>query len=173
VTGKLVSPWRLHIELLDVRPSVWRRLLVPAGITLPPLHRVFQVVLGWSNSHLHEFIINGERYADPDLEWKDELQQRDERRVRLEAALGGESRTFEYVYDFGDDWRHAVVVEDRYLQPRAPFAPFCLAGENACPPEDIGGPPGYVQFLAEGVGGLDPTRFDLGAVNRALARVMV
>ena len=124
--GKLVSPWQLRIELLDVKPQVWRRRLVPAGIVLPALHRVFQAALGWTNSHLHEFIINGERYAEPNPEWIDEMT------------------------------------------PRAPFAPVCLAGENACPPEDVGGPPGYAQFLAKGGKAFDPARFDREAVNRVL-----
>ena len=166
-----LSPWQLRIELLDVQPQVWRRLLVPAGILLPALHHMFQAALGWTNSHLHEFIINGNRYAEPNPEWADEMKQRDERRVRLDVTLGRRSRTFEYLYDFGDDWRHAVIVENQFMPPRAPLAPVCLAGENACPPEDIGGPPGYAQFLAEGGKGFDPARFDREAVNRVLAAI--
>ena len=142
---KRIAPWQIRIELLDVKPAVWRRLLVPESITLPRLHRVFQVALG--------------------------------------AALGRESRTFDYLYDFGDGWHHAVVVEDRFMQPRADFVVQCLAGENACPPEDVGGPPGYAGFLAAIAdprheehrqyldwwgGSFDSARFELGAVNRAL-----
>jgi hypothetical protein len=61
-------PWLLRIELLDVRPLVWRRLLLPADIALPRLHRVFQAAIGWTSSHLHEFVINGVRYVEPDPE---------------------------------------------------------------------------------------------------------
>ncbi|MGH8864135.1 MAG: plasmid pRiA4b ORF-3 family protein, partial [Burkholderiales bacterium] len=87
------------------------------AIRLPALHRVFQAALGWTDSHLHEFIINGRRYAEPNPDWNEELKQQDERRVVLADALGSEARTFEYVYDFGDHWHHAVVVEDCIVQP--------------------------------------------------------
>jgi hypothetical protein len=142
--GKLEPPWQLRIELLDVKPLVWRRLRVPANITLPKLHRVFQ------------------------------------------AALGRASRSFDYVYDFGDHWHHLVVVEDYRLEPTASPAALCLAGQNACPPEDVGGAPGYANFLAAIAdprheehqnhmawcgGSFDPARFDQAAVNQALARV--
>ena len=73
----LKPPWLLRIELLDVRPLVWRRLRVPANITLPKLHRVFQAALGWTNRHLHEFVINGVRYAEPDPDLAGELEHVD------------------------------------------------------------------------------------------------
>ena len=186
--GKLESPWQLRIELLDVNPLVWRRLRVPANITLPKLHRVFQTALGWTNSHLHEFVINGVHYAESNPEWAEELAQVDERRVVLSRALGGESRSFDYVYDFGDSWHHLVVVEDHRLEQTANSAVLCIGGENACPPEDVGGPPGYADFLTaiadprheehqnylEWCGGsFDPARFDQAAVNRALGKIKV
>ena len=181
-----VAPWQLRIELLDVRPAVWRRLVVPSNIRLPALHRVFQAALGWTDSHLHEFVINGQRYAEPDPEGLEEITQQDERRVVLADALGRGARTFEYRYDFGDDWHHAVVVEDCFVPPQANFVAQCLAGENACPPEDVGGAPGYAEFLAaladpgherhaeyrDWCGGeFDPARFDREAVNRELEKI--
>jgi hypothetical protein len=111
-----------------------------------------------------------------------------ERGVVLSAALGRESRSFDYVYDFGDDWHHAILVESTRIQPQAGFTIQCTAGENACPPEDVGGAPGYADFLAAIAdprheehenylawcgGGFDPGRFDRAAVNRALARIGV
>lgn len=83
-------------------------------VTLPRLHRVLQASMGWTNAHLHEFIINGVRYSTPDPDWSDELRQKDERGVALRNALGGESRCFDYVYDFGDDWHHVLMLEDRH-----------------------------------------------------------
>jgi hypothetical protein len=59
--------WQLKVELLDVRPIVWRRLIVPERITLPKLHQAFQTAFGWTDSHLHEFIINGRRYGMRDV----------------------------------------------------------------------------------------------------------
>ena len=183
-----VSPWQLRIELLDVSPRVWRRLLVPSNIKLPALHQVFQATLGWTDSHLHEFNINNVRYAEPNPDWEDELKQRDERRVALDAALGRGSRCFDYVYDFGDHWHHVVLVKDTFIQPQADFRIQCIAGENACPPEDVGGAPGYANFLAAiadprheehrnymewSSGGLDPGGFDLETVNAALTRIRI
>jgi hypothetical protein len=187
-TGRAVLPWQLRIELLDVKPLVWRRLRVPANITLPKLHRVFQAALGWTNSHLHEFVINGRHYAEPNPDWAEELAQTDERRVVLSKALGRVSRSFDYLYDFGDHWHHLVVVEDYRLEPAANPAVLCLGGENACPPEDVGGAPGYANFRAAIAdprheehqnyrtwcgGSFDPGRFDREAVNVALSRVRV
>ena len=74
--------WQLKIELLDVVPTVWRRLIVPETIKLPKLHRVFQAALGWTNSHLHEFVIDGARYSEPDPDFDEELQH-DERNIVL------------------------------------------------------------------------------------------
>lgn len=178
--------WQLRIELLEVTPTVWRRLLIPHDIRLPKLHRVLQTAIGWTNSHLHEFVISGKRYAVSDPEFSAELKQRDERRVVLEKALEPATRCFDYIYDFGDNWHHIVIVEDPYarLDAQKPF--LCLAGENACPPEDVGGPHGYGEFLevladptheehdhyATWSGGnFDPKRFDRDTVNRALERL--
>jgi hypothetical protein len=177
--------WQLRIELLGVTPVVWRRLIVPADIPLPALHRALQASLGWTNSHLHEFVIGGVRYAEPNPEWSEDLKQIDERRVLLNKALG-QSRCFDYVYDFGDDWHHVVLVENLHAQAPESSALRCPAGENACPPEDVGGAPGYTEFLSaitdpaheehdsylSWVGGaFDPIRLDLAAINRALAKI--
>lgn len=184
---KLEWFWQLRIELLEVTPTVWRRLLVPESTTLPKLHRVLQIALGWTNSHLHEFVIRGVRYSDPDPDWADELQHVDERGVVLEKALGADARCFDYVYDFGDDWHHVVLLEDRHPQATpAPRSISCVAGANACPPEDVGGAHGYAEFL-EAIadpnheeheryltwagGSFDPARFDLTAVNTALVEI--
>ncbi len=105
----------------------------------------------------------------------------------LHDALGMGTRYFDYVYDLGDDWHHLVVVEDLYPERlRLTALVQCVGGENACPPEGVGGTSGYVELLAAiadphheeqqncptWVGGrIHPTRFDLAAVNRALARI--
>jgi hypothetical protein len=179
--------WQLRIELLEVAPTVWRRIIVPETITLPRLHRVLQACMGWTNSHLHEFVINGIRYSEPDPDWDEELRQVDERRVVLQKALGHESRCFDYIYDFGDNWHHIVVVEDPYASRSGRAAGIqCTAGENACPPEDVGGPHGYADFLGAiadpdheeqsnylswSGGSFDPARFELPIVQRALAKI--
>jgi len=181
--------YRLRITLLDVRPAIWRELLVPETITLPKLHMAIQHAMGWTNSHLHEFIIRGRHYTDYLEEQWDDKPLVDERRVRLESALGHDVRTFDYVYDFGDDWHHAVVVEAREPQSTASAAAAtCVAGARACPPEDVGGTHGYEEFLSIVSdpehpehrdtmtwcgGAFDPERFDIEAANRRLAKLKV
>ena len=186
ISRKISWSWQLKIQLLDVIPTVWRRLVVPETITLPKLHQVFQAALGWTNSHLHEFVIGGVRYGEPDPDFDDELEHVDERGVKLHNALGIDARCFDYVYDFGDDWHHVVLVEDQHIDAKRRTSIRCIDGENACPPEDVGGAFRYEEFLTavgdpsheehetyrEWSGGrFDPRRFDLDAANRALGKI--
>jgi Plasmid pRiA4b ORF-3-like protein len=185
---KISLSWQLKIELLDVTPTVWRRLIVPETIKLPKLDRAIQGAFGWTNSHLHEFIIAGTRYAHPDPEWAEELKQVDETRIGLLNALGYEARSFDYVYDFGDHWHHVAIVEGRHLRTSPTSPVHCSAGENACPPEDVGGAHGYAEFLEAladpdheeheryvtwAGGEFDAKRLDLEAINRTLAKTKI
>jgi hypothetical protein len=56
----------LRIELLHIQPLIWRRLLVPSSISLPDLHLAIQGAMGWTDSHLHQFEIDGKSYGEPD-----------------------------------------------------------------------------------------------------------
>lgn len=172
----------LHVELRDIAPAIWRRLRVPGSITLPKLHQVLQIAMGWTDSHLHLFEIGGQRYGIPDEDWP-EMSLNDERRVTLAEALGSGVTDFSYEYDFGDDWQHTIRVEGSEPMDGAVAAPLCTGGTNACPPEDVGGPPGYFDFL-EAIrdqahpehkdmlrwcgGAFDPAGFDLNSVNTSL-----
>lgn len=135
--------FQLRIALVDVVPTVWRRVAVPGGYTLDRVHRVFQYAMGWQDYHLHSFEIEGSQFGVPDPDG--ELDLRDELEVRLDAVAGKDTR-FVYVYDFGDWWEHEVVVETVSLAEPDERYPFCLEGERACPPEDVGGPGGYAEF---------------------------
>jgi hypothetical protein len=181
--------WQVRIDLLDVTPRVWRRVLIPEDLTLPRLNYIIQVCMGWTHSHLHEFVLGGKRYSTYDPDFADELKQLDEQRVVLCRAMSPESRCFDYIYDFGDNWHHVITVEDPYAgTTKQGLSLRCLAGENACPPEDVGGAGGYQDFLAaiadpsheehdhflEWAGGsFDPTRFDLDSVNENLAEIKI
>ncbi|MGE3287022.1 MAG: plasmid pRiA4b ORF-3 family protein [Pseudonocardia sp.] len=127
---------RLRITLRDVRPTVLRVVDVPASTTLPELHELLQAALGWTNSHLHQFVVDDDVYGppDPDLTW-----QRDETTVALRKL----PTTFTYLYDLGDGWEHDVEV----LGPGGD-EPGCRYGEGDCPPEDCGGPTGHAELLA-------------------------
>ena len=137
---------QLRIELAGVTPCVWRVVLVPESIALDRLNRVIQIAMGWENTHLHEFTIAMVRYGVPDPEFDVPGSVISEKGVALSKALGNGSR-FSYTYDFGDDWEHTLTIEERGIASDSPTQIRCLAGENACPPEDVGGPRGYAEFI--------------------------
>jgi hypothetical protein len=157
------------------------RLLVPGNMTLAGLHDVIQTAMGWTNTHRHEFEIDGVTYGEPDADW-DSPETADESKVKL-SRLAHERNRIRYTYDFGDGWEHDVVVEKVATpQPTGQY-PSCVAGRRACPPEDVGGPWGYQDFLAavrdrnhaehahwtDWIGGhFDPDEFDQVAVNDEL-----
>src|ERR1044071_8078396 len=100
--------FQIKIELLDVEPPIWRRILVPSEFTLFDLHQVIQIAMGWEDCHLHDFTIKRQRYTTPDRDDFDD--PRDERETRLCEVVRSRSK-FHYLYDFGDDWNHSLVVE--------------------------------------------------------------
>lgn len=173
--------FQLKIALEEVEPSIWRRLLVPSDITLAKLHFVLQKAMGWTNSHLHQFVIFDRHIGDLRQD-EGELGFEDERKVKLDHLVGV-NQSVVYEYDFGDGWTHDVKVEQALEVDNHFRYPACTAGARACPPEDVGGPPGYETLIAalsdskheehdgmvEWVGGVfDPEGFDVNAVNRAL-----
>lgn len=122
--------------MCDVEPTVVRVLDVPAGALLSEVHDLLQAGLGWTNSHLHQFVADGVCYGMADTEGPED--ERDESTVLLRSLPA----RFRYLYDFGDDWEHEVEI----LGPGGD-RPGCVSGEGACPPEDVGGPPGYAELL--------------------------
>jgi hypothetical protein len=118
--------------------------VVPASITLDRLHDVIQIVMGWIDSHLHEFTIGNKRYTEYPESKEDGLVCG---RYRIGDLIKQKGRTFSYLYDFGDSWEHELVLEEsRYFNPDMRTELACLDGERACPPEDVGGIPGYFEF---------------------------
>lgn len=175
-----MNVYQIKVVLRHIRPSIWRRLQVPADITLGELHDILQIAMGWEEAHLHQFIVNGECYGVLDPEFLTDMQ--DESRYRL-SDLGGKGGRLAYEYDFGDGWIHEIRIEKVFAAEPDKHYPLCLAGERACPPEDCGGPPGYERLLAiladpqheehedmlDWLGGdLDPETFDPAAVNASL-----
>jgi hypothetical protein len=131
-----VKTTRLRIVMREVRPRVLRVLDVPAACTLPELHDLLQVGLGWTDSHLHLFVTDQGQYGVPSDDWDDGVVAEDD--VLLRALPS----RFTYLYDFGDGWEHDVEV----LGAGGP-EPGCVFGEGACPPEDCGGTSGYEELL--------------------------
>ena len=148
--------FQLKVTLQNIKPPVWRRVLVDAGSTLDQVHEVIQAAFGWWNYHLHEFEIDGTRYGDPDPDDDWGPPTVNERRVRLDTVVTTGS-TFGYLYDFGDGWSHRVTVEKVLPAETGTTVPACIGGRRACPPEDCGGPWGY-EHLLEALA--DPTHPD-------------
>jgi hypothetical protein len=179
--------YELKITLLGVQPAIWRRVRVRGDMNLGLLHCVIQVAMGWTNSHLHQFVIGEERYTDPhfssDMGPEAGVDRNEETAILMELLPQAKSQ-FGYEYDFGDSWEHLLEVE-KILAPATASEPWakCLDGKRACPPDDCGGPFGYEDFLKaiknprnpehesmlEWIGGhFDPERFELEHINRCL-----
>ncbi len=142
-TGRI---FQLKVTLQNVKPPVWRRVLVDASSTLDHVHEVIQAAFGWWNYHLHEFEIDGTRSGDPDPDDDWGPPTVNEQRVRLDT-VGTVGSTFGYLYDFGDGWSHRVTVEKVLPAEPGTTVPACIGGRRACPPEDCGGPWGYEHLL--------------------------
>ena len=174
----------LDVRLISIEPPIWRRITVSDQITLAALHHVLQVVMGWENYHLHQFIVGENHYGELDPEFDDDLDIQEDRRVTLREIAREKEASFVYEYDFGDSWQHQVTVVGIRPRTENSLAPRCFEGRRACPPEDCGGTSGY-QNLIEALRDrrhlehrelrawagpqYDPEPFSVQAVNSALA----
>lgn len=182
VVSTLRNIYQIKINLVGAKPPIWRRILVDSSTTLPVFHEVLQIVMGWTNSHLHQFIAGSNYYGIPDPDFSPP-EFRDEKKFRLSQLLKSEKDTLIYEYDFGDGWEHKIVLEK--IMPFTPNAnvPTCIKGKGACPPEDVGGIWGFYNFLEalgdkkhpehkhylEWCGGdFNSDHFDLNEVNEVL-----
>lgn len=141
---------QFKVTLGDSKPPIWRRIQV-GDCTLDRLHEHIQTAMGWTNSHMHHFRIEGKHYGDPRLlaETFGELNYADSTTTKLSDILPEDGRRFgfEYEYDFGDGWQHEILFEGRHPADPGKRYPLCLEGARACPPEDVGGVWGYADFL--------------------------
>ena len=179
---KVAKIYQLEIWLNGIKPRIWRKFAVESDIRLDKLHLVIQDVMGWTDTHLHQFSTRDMQYgaADPDFDMDD---SEDERKFKLCDLVNRPREQFGYEYDFGDCWEHVVklvAIED--AQENVEY-PICLKGARACPPEDCGGCWGYEELL-ETIQGPDneekeemldwlgdefkPDAFDLKTINRCL-----
>ena len=147
----MVKILQLKITLKDIEPKIWRRFLVSDFWTFDKLHRIIQKVMVWENYHLFEFKFENTKIIPPDKDYLGE-NELDPKKVQIRQYINKEKQKFEYIYDFGDNWKHEIVVEkltkdkiedaDKYLK--------CIDGEHVCPPEDCGGVWGYKELLKIG-----------------------
>jgi hypothetical protein len=183
------SSFTMLIQLVDAEPAIWRRVQLPSDLRLDRVHQVVQRVMGWTDVHLHEFVLpsDGSRFVMEDDEG--DLPGTAEASVRLDQLLRLTGDRLLYEYDFGDGWTHTLTLEEITSYDPTGSPALCLGGERACPPEDVGGihhyntvaawlasrdPSALVDdpHLSETVEWLpwdfDARRFDVGETNRIL-----
>jgi pRiA4b ORF-3-like protein len=174
----------IEVHLVEVTPRIWRRLRVPADLSLLDLHHAIQVVMGWLDYHLHLFEVGDREYGPrPEEEWEREQWAGDDGAMTLAKAFADGQGALDYLYDFGDDWR-VRVRRIGHVSSEMGTSVSCLDGERAGPPEDCGGPHAYQEIVdtlaAHGRRGLprelrswlpenfDPAAFDVTAINKRL-----
>jgi Plasmid pRiA4b ORF-3-like protein len=136
----------LRIKLDDVEPAVLRRVQVPVTIRLDRLHMVLQAAMGWTNSHLYEIRVRDVGWGMPDPDFGD--GPLDASKVRLIDVLEDVgAQSLKYLYDFGDGWEHSIRIERVTNVVPGMTYPCLVEATGRCPPEDVGGPWGYREFL--------------------------
>ncbi|MCL7411829.1 MAG: SWIM zinc finger family protein [Methanosarcinaceae archaeon] len=179
-----VEVYLLKVTLAHSKPPIWRRILVMGDITMSKFHLILQNAMGWSDSHPHMFLVDGEYYGESDSD--NVFNSRDERTVKLNQLILEEGNKFSYMYDFGDSWEHDILVEKILTSYPDVHYPVCIKGKRACPPEDCGGIGGYHYLLdvledpddlryedmIEWIGwDFDPNDFDIDDINVRLSLI--
>jgi hypothetical protein len=185
---KKTDIFQFKVTLKYSDPPIWRRFLVLSDISFDYFHRILQLVMGWEDYHVYEFIVRGERIVNPEGAkpslFHDKLTSTIE--VSLDQRLKRIGSKFQYIYDFGDNWEHEIIFEKRLPFDENQPLPICLEGEMACPPEDCGGINGFyqkleiisappendededIQSIREWMGDYNPDIFDINTVNQSL-----
>lgn len=179
--------FHLEVWLDRVEPPVRRRLEVPADLTLADLHRLIQAAFGWTNSHLHQFEDRRHErcFGDPGMDEDAPRTMIDERTVCVAEVLGELGEVLEYTYDFGDDWRHGILLHGISFPESGVTYPRCSAGARRGPPEDCGGVSAFIELaellrhpkrkdpegLRRRYGRIDFEEFSLEETDRAIRRL--
>ncbi len=180
--------YQFMVTLLEIEPPIWRRIQVK-DCSVDKLHEHIQTAMGWTNSHLHRFEILGIVYGDPVLLCDDPDcfvgTNSLETKVSEIVPQSGVRIRFSYEYDFGDCWKHDILFEGCLAAAGGGRYPLCVEGERACPPEDVGGIPGYEEFLEViadpsheeheewkvwAGGDFDPAHFDPKSTTKSMQR---
>lgn len=142
------SYYQIKISLVDSPLPIWRRVLIRADAPLSIVHQVVQITMGWFNTHLHHFEQNGKVFGDPEEAESGETIH-DYNHYALSDLLVERGDEVSYIYDYGDDWKHRIVLEDiQYSDVPENAIAQCTMGKRACPPEDVGGVEGYANFIS-------------------------
>lgn len=184
----MAEVYQLKLTLEGSKPPIWRRLWLPAAMSLAAVHEAILIAMPWNGDHLHHFMAGNRNsgpvvyFSDPSMMGLDDCL--DEAKARLDAVLVRPKDRLRYEYDFGDGWLHRLVLEKILVQPSEVAAlPRCVGGRRACPPDDTGGLAGW-EFIQEVLRDpshpdhaayaevfdleFDPEAFDLEAINAGL-----
>lgn len=180
--------YQIQIVLKGFKPKIWRRIIVPSHVLLSDFHDIIQISMGWTDSHLHQFIKNRMNYTvrmkDDDF-WDDSYSV-DYKKMKISDLLTKMKEKIIYEYDFGDSWEHELILEKILPFDEKTKYPVCIAGEMNCPPEDCGGVWGYTDMIEilknpdhkeyesykEWLGDeFDTEYFDIDSVNNILRRI--
>lgn len=142
--------------------------------------------MGWQDKHLHEWLVEAPKTGQQihlgiyPAEFEDEPEVIMDWEVPIKKFFKKEEVSIPYNYDFGDDWRHEILLAEILPRELDKTYPRCICGMRACPPEDVGETGGYEDFLEaikdpnneqhktmlEWVGSdFDPEKFDSGKVK--------
>ena len=136
--------YELKIKLNNISPQITREIIVDSSVVLQDFHKIIQTVMGWTNSHLHQFRVGNLFYSKPDEESL--IESIDYTDIELQTVLNADNREIIYDYDFGDDWEHIITLK-KIIYEKPKQVPICISGKRNCPPEDSGGPYGYQSLL--------------------------
>jgi hypothetical protein len=186
--GGMSDVVRLKITLRDTDPAIWRRVEVACSITLKDLHAITQAAMGWENYHLYQFRVGRQTINGPGFDELGSFAPRSitAARVSLNDLINSKIKRFHYLYDMGDSWEHELRIEKVLpADPATPY-PHFIDGAGRCPPEDVGGLPGFYNFLeaiedlnhpdhqelADWYGGpFDPNAMDEANIKKRFARL--
>ena len=129
--GSVTSIYRLKIALLSVKPQIWRRIEVESKVKLSRLSRILLMGMGWSELHLHQFVVGNACYGILDRDFPNDMI--DEAKFTLSTIAPCVKDRFRLDYDFGDGWEHRVVVEDIVEAIPGVMYPRCTGGANKVP----------------------------------------
>ena len=138
---------RLRITLMDIEPAPWREIEVPLSMSFKNLHDAIQAAFLWHDYHLWEFDFAGRHYGVPsDEDWGGSKVHK-AANAKLTKLLKANVPSFLYTYDMGDNWEHRINIVNLFEAESGARLPRFIAGKHRAPPEDVGGAPGFEQFV--------------------------
>ncbi len=137
-----VQIYQFRLRIKGVSPMIWRRILMRSDSSIADLHFCIQIVFGWSDTYLNQFIIYGKPYGvyhDGGISFSDNPRQ-----VYLRDFQFKGKEKFMYEYNFFDHWEHEIRLEQQLPIDSKKIYPCCIGGARATPIEDCGGPDAFM-----------------------------